>query len=204
MLNTLLCAVATVAPAIEAVDFFPLAPGTKWTYREEGKFISALYTDEVKEPVEIAGDKAFPVETRQDGLLVDTVYYRSTGPAIFIIAYDPKKPLPVPRPLFKLGEKREAWEYEGITFFLKDPVPLNVKGESVPKGKRKVLGKETECIEVKFDARMGSSTENYVFSKQTAIYAKGIGLVEMQEKTTVNRRSDERKLRLVDFEPAKS
>lgn len=161
------------------------------------------YVDEVKEPVEIGGQKCYPVETSLDKKLLETVYYNEVGDTIFIVAYDPKKPLEAPRPLFKAGASKLKWDYAGLTPFMGSPIPIRVKGESVSKGIRKVLDRDVECIEVRLEAQLGSDKEKFLISKQTAIYAKGIGLVEMQEKATVARNTEERKLRLVEFTPGR-
>ena len=204
MLTTLCLAVSLLSPSdAGAGEYFPLVPGTKWTYREESAFMPGDYIDEVKEPVEIGGQKCFPVETRLDKKVLETVYYAESGDTIFIVAYDPKKPLESPRPLFKAGASKMKWDYTGTTPFMSNPIPIRVKGESVSKGIRKVLDREAECIEVRLEAQLGTEKEKFLISKQTAIYAKGIGLVEMQEKATVARNTEERKLRLVEFTPGR-
>lgn len=204
MLTTLCLAVSLFSPGTAgAGEYFPLIPGTKWTYREESAFMPGDYIDEVKEPVEIGGQKCYPVETRLDKKVLETVYYAEAGDTLFIVAYDPKKPLEAPRPLFKAGTAKLKWEYTGTTPFMNQPIPIRVKGESVSKGIRKVLDREVECIEVRLDAQLGTEKEKFLTSKQTAIYAKGIGLVEMQEKATVARNTEERKLRLVEFTPGR-
>ena len=202
MLSFLILGVLT-APSLGAGDYFPLIPGTKWTYREESAFMLGDYIDEVKESVEIGGQKCFAVETSLEKKLLETVYYSEVGDTIFIVAYDPKKPLEAPRPLFKAGTSKTKWEYTGFTPFMGQPIPIRVKGESIPKGIRKVLDREAECIEVRLEAQLGTDKEKFMISKQTAIYAKGIGLVEMQEKATVARNTEERKLRLVEFTPGR-
>ena len=204
MLNTLCLAVSLMSPpATGAGDYFPLVTGTKWTYREDSAFNPGDYVDEVKEPVEIGGQKCFPVETSLNKKLLETVYYSEAADTIFIVAYDPKKPLEAPRPLFKAGASKTKWEYTGLTPFMGQPIPIRVKGESTPRGIRKVLDREAECLEVRLEAQLGTDKEKFLVSKQTAIYAKGIGLVEMQEKATVARNTEERKLRLVEFTPGR-
>lgn len=202
MMTALLVCLAAAPTAADPTDFFPLQPGNKWVYREEARFSVNTVQDEVLEPVEIGGLKAFPVESTQEGKVIETVYYRVAGDTIYIVAYDPKTPLDPPRPLFKLGERRETWDYVGLTPFLKDLVPIKVRGESAPKGKRKVLGQEVECLEVKFDAQLGRTTDDRVDVKQTSIYGKGIGAVEMTGKTLIGRESLNSKLTLLEFKPA--
>ncbi|HRK22050.1 MAG TPA: hypothetical protein PLX06_09580, partial [Fimbriimonadaceae bacterium] len=130
------------------------------------------------------------------------VYYRAEGDTVWIVAYDEKKPLPSPRPLFKVGTGKTNWEYRGTTPFYEDLVPLEVKGTAEAKGRRPAIGKSVECIEVKFEAQLMAAPGMVLKSNQTAYYGKGVGLLEMQEKTTVDRKSEERKLKLVSFTPA--
>ncbi len=202
---TVLCltlAATRIEPSV--ADYFPLTPGTKWVYQEEMRFMVSTYVDEVMAPVEVGGAPATPIVTSRDGKVDATYYYRISGNTVYLVAYDPKAPLNPPRPILRLGEKKETWDYVGLTPMVKDPVPLKVKGESSAKGRRKVLDKDVECVEVKFDAQMGRTTVDLVLSKQTAIYAKGIGLVEMISRTTIDRVTDEGKLKLVEFKPATS
>jgi hypothetical protein len=42
-----------------------------------------------------------------------------------------------------------------------------------------------------------------IVTEQTSIYAKGIGLLEMREVITINKRKQERKRRLVSYKPGK-
>lgn len=186
-----------------AEEYFPLTPGTRWTYREEGKFSTKAYDDLVLPAVEVGGQPAVPIQTSEGGRVLETVYYRALGDTILIVAYDAKKPLETPRPLFKVGPKKETWEFQGTTPFYEDLVPLEVKGESSPKGRRKVLEKDADCIEVKFEAQMMAAPGMVLKSNQTALYAKGIGLFEMTEKTVIGKNTDQRKLKLVSFQLGK-
>jgi hypothetical protein len=201
MMHALLAAAALVAPAESAGDFFPLVPGTKWTYVEEGRFLQSRFQDEVMPPVDIEGGPAFPVVTKQDNTVIETVYYRATPSAILIVAYDPKNPLPEPRPVFKFGQGRQKWEFSGATPFMGGPVPLKMKGESAVVGRRKALDRDAECIEVKLEAELEAAQGAIIRSRQTALYAKGIGLVQMHEKTTIAKQNQERKMRLIEYIP---
>lgn len=185
-----------------AEDYFPLKPGTKWEYSEDNKFSKKSYVDTVLEPVEIASQLAYPIQTTENGQPLEKVYYRASGDTVFIVAYDKEKPLPSPRPLFKVGTGKSNWEYRGTTPFYEDLVPLEVKGSASAKGRRTAIGLTVDCIEVKFEAQLMAAPGMVLKSNQTAIYGKGIGLLEMTEKTTVDRKSEERKLKLVSFTPA--
>jgi len=204
MVSTSLLALAILVPAkIDAADYFPLAPGTKWVYQETTKGAIGIVTDEVKPPELVGEESAFPIETRQEGVVLDKVYYRMTPDAVLIVAYDAKKPLESPRPAFRIGNEKLNWTYVGTVSVMGDSVPVTVKGVSTPKGKRKVLDRDVECIEVLLEARMGGSGPGGMETKQTAIYGKGIGLVEMTSRNKAGRRTEESKLKLLEFTPGK-
>lgn len=201
MLNALCLTLALAPQSSLAAEFFPLVPGTKWVYQEEGRFLANTYVDEVLEPVEIKGERAYPIAQSREGKVIDTTYYRVFGEGVYIVAYKADQPLDPPRLVLKVGERRETWEYVGLTPFLNDPIPLKMKGESNLKGRRKVLGRDLECVEVKFEAQQGRTTADLVVSRQTCLYAKGIGLVEMTGKTTIDRSTETLKLKLLEYKP---
>jgi hypothetical protein len=200
------CLTAAIAAApvqATAGDFFPLIPGTKWVYKLSTGAGDAIFEDEVLAPVEIGGEKAFPICSRHEKRIVETIFYRDLGNAIVIVAYDPKLPLAEPRPVFKMGSAREKWTYEGRTPFMDGDIPIRLKGESSPVAKVRVLEKDVDGLKVVLEAELGNAREKFLVSKQTAIYARGIGLVEMQEKSTAGRKSDDKKLSLVEFSPGR-
>ena len=199
MLISLALACALVPTrADSAADYFPVGAGTKWTYTEETRYGSGKYTDEAKAPIEFGADRAYPVERRQEGKVVDTVYYRIGGDTVSIVAYDPKYPLEVPRIVLKVGAGPQRWEYSGVG----TASHIKVKAVSTTKGKRSILGREAECLEVKVESILEVPDQRPLVSRQTSIYAKGVGLVEMQDKMTVDRKTEERKVKLVEFAPA--
>lgn len=197
---------ASMLPASQSVapqvgDYFPLVPGTRWTYEERSGRIAATSRDEVLEPVDVGGRPAFPIRTTVEGRVVDTRYYRIEGDQVVIVAFDPKAPLEVPQPVLRVGSGRTQWAFAGRIPFMGGPVPLELSGTSVPRGRRKVLGEDREVIEVSIDANFENDANTRLISRQTAIYAKGVGLVEMTERRTISRTTTETRYRLIRFEP---
>lgn len=203
MLPTLAALALSLSPLQSASDFFPLEAGTKWVYQESRGRASAIVTDVAKAPVMVGGGLATPVETRIEGALAETIYYRLTGDTAFIVAYDLKKPLETPRPAFRIASGKTTWEYQGVASIADEQMPLRVTGTSEPKGKRKILGVERECVEVKLEASVGPEGQTPVITRQTVLYARGLGLVEMNAKSTMGRKTEETKLKLVEFVPPK-
>lgn len=204
MITALLATVALSAP-LTAEDFFPLVPGTKWIYEEQGGMMRLLYTDEVKEPVEVGGIRLTPVQTKQGDKVVETVYYQVTPTAVAIGAYDMKALLSDPRPVFKVDGDRTTWEFSGTTPFVRDQVPLFMRGEAKRNGKKKVLGEERETLMVKIDATVAAADGVTIKSKQTAYYAAGVGLYEMREEGTIGSQVSKRSMILIkrDLPPPK-
>lgn len=194
MVSALLVLAASAAPQA-AEDFFPLLKGTRWTYRD----MVNEYVDEVMEPIKIGEVEAIPVTTFLDGKRAESTYYSATPEGLFIVAYDAKKPLPSPMPVFK--SKERSWTYSGLTQWLGGFSPIEMKGSVSPRGKRKVLGKDAETIEVRLDAKIGGAEGGLMSVKQTATYAKGIGLVRMVQSNTINGREQKSTVELVRHDP---
>ncbi|MCB8933192.1 MAG: hypothetical protein H6534_07095 [Chthonomonadaceae bacterium] len=196
---TFLLAASILAPS--AADYFPLVPGTKWHYEEHvGKGVT-IHLDEVLEPVDVGGHPATPIASSLNGHVYDTVYYRVVDDTVMLVAYDAKKPLELPVPILKVGDGRIRWEHVGETQLANEPAALSMKCESAPKGEREVLGRRVPVIELKVDASVGGSDMTGIRNRQTAIYAKGIGLVELKGEGTVGPRTTKFERKLVKFEP---
>lgn len=194
MVSALLVLAASAAPQA-AEDYFPLLKGTRWTYRD----MVNEYVDEVMEPIKIGEVDAIPVTTFLDGKRAESTYYSSTPEGLFIVAYDAKKALPSPMPVFK--SKERSWTYSGLTQWLGGFSPIEMKGSVSPRGKRKVLGKDVETIEVRLDAKIGGAEGGSMSVKQTATYARGIGLVRMVQSNTINGREQKSTVELVRHDP---
>ncbi len=180
----------------EAIDFFPLVKGNRWTYQDTLN----QYTDVVESPVEIGGTSAIPVRTIMDGKSLDTIYYRVDKDNVSIVAFDAKSLLPAPIPVFRLGEGN--WTFTGSTKWLGGLAPITIKGSNSRKGKRKVMGKDAEILEVRLQAQISGGDGGAGMSvNQLATYAAGIGLIKMEQQNVVNKVTQKSKVELVRFEP---
>jgi hypothetical protein len=175
-------------------DFFPLVPGSKYVYQEAG----SKYEDVVGEPVDISGIQAFPVKTTSGKTTISESYYAVNAKAVTIVAFDPKKPLAEPQPVFQLEPRN--WTWEGSTQWLGDPAPVLIKGSASLKGKRTVLDREVEILEVKLDARIGGAKGVGIDVVQVVTYAKGIGMIEMRQEGKIAKRTSTSKVVLVSYQ----
>ena len=195
---------ATLASST-AADFFPLDVGTRWHYEERVGRMATMHVDEVLAPVEIEGRTTMPIASSLNGHVYETLYYRVEGDTVWLVAYGPKKLLELPIPILKVGTGRIKWDYVGQTELANEPANLSMKCESAPKGERTVLeliGRR-EVIELKVDAAVGGSAATGIQNKQTATYAKGIGLLEMRGEGKVGPTTTKFERKLVKFEPGK-
>ncbi len=192
---------AAIAAAIlvgDVRDFFPLNVGTKWTYEtvSTGPKLITFTSAEPEESVD--GEPAIPLKTKVNGQVVETLFYRAKEDALLMVAYQANKPLDEPRTILMLPKDVPAkWTYETV----EDGLPLNVKCEAAFKGKRKVLeDQEADVLELKLEAVLGDTGSIAMEFKQTATYARGIGMVEMNEERKVNKKLYKRRIRLTKFE----
>ncbi|HMS53904.1 MAG TPA: hypothetical protein PKA27_00760 [Fimbriimonadaceae bacterium] len=190
----------TSIQAVSASDYFPLQTGTKWTYRSESGGLSATQIDEVGTKIEIDGREATPIVTKVNGRTVGTSYYRVDGDTVYLIAEDPKKPLVDPQPVLKVGATKQDWSFGGQTSFMGAGATIDLKGTSSAPKARKVLDRQIESIEVRLDMKVATSEALGMNGRQTSVYAKGIGLVELQSEQTVGKQKSKSNLRLLKFE----
>ena len=182
MITTLILGLVLQSPM--AADFFPLKPGPVFTFEEKGG--TAQIERVVGSPLDMGGVPVYAVADKQAGRQVASTYYRVDSDQVSVIAYDIKHPLTPPMILFKVGPKSSSWDYSGRTMVGPDGERLLTHGESKSLGMRDVLGKKVEAIEVKMIARKGVGISALSYD-QTAIYAKGFGLVEWTDKITLGR-----------------
>lgn len=200
MIALLIGVAAAQGPSV--AEYFPLKPGITWTYQEVGGITTNVYTDKVGEPIDIEGKPASPIISSLRGKQIGSTYYRIEDNTVFIVAYNPKKPLSTPQPVMKLGAARLKWEYAGDSVFLNEAIGLVMKAESGLAGKRPVMGIETSVVEIKLSGVLGENPELALKVDQVAYYAKGIGLVEMLSENRLGTRTSKTQLKLVKFEPA--
>lgn len=162
-------------------DYFPLTSGTRWVYEEKSGGQTNVVVDEALPPVQIDGKTAFPVTSKIDGKVIETRFYGLIDNTIHIVAFKQDSPLSEPIPVLKFDGKRTSWEFSGMTPLQTVPVPLTLRGTADVKGKRTVLGMTANVIESTVTGVLDTGGGTKIESKQVAIYAQGIGLIEFKE-----------------------
>lgn len=193
---TALVAMAVLSPNI--AEFFPLNPGDTWEYLVEGVGGTIRMTSRVKEEVEVGDSTAFPVETLLQGRVTGTTYYRVKDNSVYVVAFDIKRPLFDARRMLTVDSKTVKWDYQ----FTEDLLPVDVKNEATLRGRRKVLDRDVEVLELKVDAVLGDPRGANERMTQVFLYGRGIGMFEMTEERKVARNTFKRKMKLAKFTPA--
>lgn len=195
-LTALALGLALQKPA-PAADFFPLRKGEEFTYQEEGRVGALTVVDVVGEEIEIDGKPATPIFTSVQGSNPEAAYYRIEGDSVYVVGFSLAQPLQTPYTIVKLPSGRSStWSFSGETQFINDPVDLWMKGSSRMVGTRDVLGTKREILEVTLEATVGSQKDG-IRTKQIALYARGLGLVEMKEIGEIGKQKSERVRKLV-------
>lgn len=190
-------AIAATIFAGDVRDFFPLTAGTKWTYETIASGPKVVSITEAVAPETVDGEPAIPLKTKIGGQVVETLFYRAKEDSLFVVAYKASQPLDEPRTILMLpGAGPAKWTYETN----EDGLPLKVSCEASMRGKRTFLEQEVDVVELKLDAVLGDTGSIAMQFKQTAIYARGIGMIEMNEERKVNKKVYKRRIRLTKFE----
>lgn len=182
-------AAAVILQTPSVAEFFPLDVGIRWHYRANGS--SDITIDSVGKSIEIEGSPTTPILAQEKY----PTYYRAQGDTVYKVADDPKKPISPNMPVLKIGKSIVKWRWDGYD----EGMPLSIESQSFPPKERDVLGKKTTVVEVRTLATLGSPDSGMKF-RQTSYYAKGVGLIEMNEELTVAKRTDKRGLKLIKFE----
>jgi hypothetical protein len=189
---------------VSATEFFPMEAGMKWTYENTGDG-GGLYSQEVGEPVDVGGKLASPLLIKVGSKIIQTTFYDVTSSGVYVLGSDPKKFSVKPQPVFQIDARGSKWEYVGPSPYEDDKESgMTMKGQSKLVGLRPALGEKRECLEVKVETKIGLSQATATLFKQTFLYAKGIGLVEMDQTAQSGKRTVVTKVKLLKFEGGKA
>ena len=202
MILTLLIAASTMVQPVD--DFFPLVPGIKWTY-EDGNGVQLI--EEVGEPIDLGkGRMVTPKTDSISGRDLGTALFHSEGDTVYLIgSIDLKAKKPEPnllgesQPVLKMGSGKAEWTYLGSVPTSNGPSSLHVQGNSSKGPRRKFLDRDVDTLNVHVVSKFGNSGQ--AIETQDAVYAKGLGLVEMINVTKAMGQSVKKVLKLVKFEP---
>lgn len=183
-----------------AADYFPMEPGMKWTYETTG---GGAYAQEISASTDVDGKLVTLVQIKIKGKVVQSTFYQTSSTGLYVLGHDVNKLFDKPQPVFLLSAKGASWEHSGPSPY-EDDVESGIKltGRSKLIGIKTYLGEKRECLEVKTEAKIGLTESTATTFKTTAIYAKGVGMVEMDETAQRGKTTNKRKVTLVKFERA--
>jgi len=172
-------------PALTVADFWPMTPGLTRTYKTlEGKR-SAELVETVGKPTRIGGKDVVPIITTVGGFDQSHVYYAVENETVMQMAVGDKELLKTPLPIMKVGPTTVKWTYTQLSPVSPKPEPLTVTAESTRKGAKKILGVSREILEIKFEAQSAPGMVPTFKWQETAVYAAGIGQIELDAERTV-------------------
>jgi hypothetical protein len=195
---------ALVAAALQSplspADFFPMEAGMKWTYESSGDQ-TGVYEQSIGAPVAYAGRTLAPLLTLSNGKVVAKTFYESTPTGLYILGQDPGKQFDKPQPVFQFDPKGVKWSFDGPSPYDDDKGSgMRMSGESRLIGEREFLGAKHLCLEMKTDTLIGPTSEVSTQFKQTMVFAKGVGMVAMEQSARFGRRNTKFKVKILKFE----
>lgn len=197
-------AICLIAPGVSAADYFPLKTGMKWSYEVSGDAVGA-YEVQVTTPADINGTSTPQVLVMTQGKVTQHVFYGVDSSTVSVIGTDPKKPFSKPQPVFQIGDKPTKWDFTGDSPYEDDKgAMILISGSAKTIGTRDVLGTRRDCIEVKTETRIGYNQAASTLFKQTSVYAKGVGLIQVQEVSQSGRQTIKKNTKLTKFETAEA
>lgn len=182
MLTALVTTVFLAQTKAVVTDYFPTQVGSKWIYSESLNKTETKVEDSVEAEVLINGQPATAVHSKIDDKHFETTYYRVTGDKVMLLGFDPKQPLKDPYATFVLAEKGEMkWSNTVWTMVFDELAPVKMACSAKPLYSYSFKGAKVPAIEVRIVSTFDLSPSKKGGSEQVAVYAKGIGLVEMRE-----------------------
>lgn len=200
MILGLTLSLALQTRSISVEEFFPMKPGTVWRF-EEKSGRSRFEVVEIANPVMRVGEvEATPIETRIQGQLAETLYYRIQDNRVLMVAIDPRKPFEPPYPVVVgANTDRATWNFETTTNYTPEPSPHRLQGEAKLGRSARVLGQSVETLEVKLTGTIGVDGPGQVRTERIARYGKGIGLIEAKDTTVMGSQKQVRERKLIGF-----
>lgn len=187
MTLALAMAMAPQEPRELAADYFFLKPGVSRHYTStiDGKNLDTI--DVVGQEELIGKEIIYPITTKVKFAEGEKAYYALREDGLYMVADWEKKAIEPPIPILKVGagELKWSWKSDDLSFLY----------TSKPGKTRNVFGKDLPTLE--FHA-VGSTGNDDLATNvdQTAVYAKGVGMVEMTEVSTTKKSKRTRTVKL--------
>lgn len=196
------------APAAErATDYFPLQKGTSWSYTDTAERLNLQVEDRAEGEYEVKKEGS-----EEPGRMLPTIgtydtrsgfmgrtFYIVSDKDIRVGALSRSEPIVEPYPIMvlPLGDT-EKFGYDGLVPMSGTTERLVLDGTAKRLASVKVLGNEYPGIEITMDMKIGQG-DLLLRVTQVAVYAKGIGLVSMQETVRTERDVTRRSRTLTAF-----
>ncbi len=203
------------APAAErATDYFPLQKGTSWSYTDTAERLNLQVEDRAEGEYEVKKEEFEDTkeEDKRPGVMMPTIgtydtrsgfmgrtFYMVSDKDIRVGALSRHEPILEPYPIMVLPQgDTEKFGYDGLVPMSGTTERLVLDGTAKRLASVKVLGNEYPGIEITMDMKIGQG-DLLLRVTQVAVYAKGIGLVSMQETVRTERDVTRRSRTLTAF-----
>ncbi|MBL8067635.1 MAG: hypothetical protein JNM28_04235 [Armatimonadetes bacterium] len=220
MVATILAAALAIGTS-DVQDYFPLAAGSVRTYEEEvvanGKKFTLSVVETVGsetalkrfEPYTDPDDKENPqkyrpvegmgieVLTSVDGRKGIPTYYEYRDNRVFIVGVETGVLMEKVYPIFAIGRNPEQWSYSGEIPVMGAPALATIEGETRVRKDYRFEGKDYPAVETTLHTHISFGGDLDADSVQRSVYAKGLGLVEFEEKGKQGSNTTTRKRKLV-------
>lgn len=164
--------------APDASRFFPLVPGSKWTYDENLNGIQRTTTEVVDGPLRVGPNAdVFSIASSAPGERSEFAFFRINGPEVYTVAYDPKVPLDPPIRILTVANKG-SWSGSSKVKFERANGTLSYKASVRKENPRQVLGTTREVLLVEMTSKIALEGVGTIETIQKSWYAEGIGLIE--------------------------
>lgn len=196
--------VTTLVSLAAATSWFPLEPGTEWTYRIDldGGVYEHLQVCRIEPSIVIEEKSVAPMSVKV-GTRELMTYYAIEGGFVVVAAFATDDLLPKPVPVLPVDpEKGRKWEFSGESEVLGGPAAT--KSTSVVKGFETldVLGKPTRAVVVETESVAGGGS-TALRTRSIEYYAEGIGMVQ-RVQTNLSQNGGSATYVLTDFKKPSS
>lgn len=213
MILATLLAVAAFSSAAE--DFYPMAPGAKWTYEDQDGHV---IVDQLGAAISIDEVPAFPMTRSIDGRAATPSLYRFEGDSLMLVGTVQKVkarvegfkdeqwkteivPIKPSQVIFKAGGTgKSQWKYVNEVTTSLGPVLQQSQGDSSRGPKRKFDGRDVDTLVVHVYSRVGNE-KNGIDIRDDVVYGKGIGMLEWSRVQKAEGDSVKTVQKLVKYEP---
>ena len=191
--------VGSLSVAVSA-PYFPLTPGTTWTFSETTAGLTETWTDTCGGGVQMAPfGEVFRIESKSAGQPTEHSYYQVSGEWVTMVAYVPGKPFAKPMPILPVQATKKSWTYQGVVEYPSGPVTVDFKFQSNPGGERPFTGRRAKTLVVEMTGTITSKQGEKFTTRKVSTYAEGMGLVESETRFEMADLKVDRKRTLTEF-----